>query len=429
MNRNNTYGKIDAMPRWLIVSLIVVVVLSACTQNGATPTSEVSEAVTGSVTAAPSMTPTPKATPTQETPIHLQVNGEDLAGIVVRFVHPWTGKMADTLASLAMQFSLSNEWDIWVETEAPGGDSAVLETLETNVVNGDLPGLVVSYPYLMDALDGKYFSVNLTDYFYDPDWGMDADAQADIPPVFLAQYTSGGQLTALPVAPQATVLFYNQTWGQELGFNDLPTDEAAFQNQSCEAVFDNNADNDEENDGTGGWLLNFDPDVLASWITAFNGELPVDRDPIFNTEAGQDAFGYLKAAYNQGCFWIGRRPEPYYYFANRYALTYAGTLDQIPDQANWMVTEGSQDTWAAMGFPGPAGETMLVDGPGLMLTADTPQNQMAAWLFARYLLSPEAQVKLAESGFLTTGQAIRSSHAFGLFSAIPAVGAGCGIDR
>jgi ABC-type glycerol-3-phosphate transport system substrate-binding protein len=42
---------------------------------------------------------------------------------------------------------------------------------------------------------------------------------------------------------------------------------------------------------------------------------------------------------------------------------------------------------------------MLVDSPGLMVTADTPENQMAAWLFARYLLSPEVQAKLVQSGF------------------------------
>ena len=52
-----------------------------------------------------------------------------------------------------------------------------------------------------------------------------------------------------------------------------------------------------------------------------------------------------------------------------------------------------------MGFPGPDGDVMLVDSPGLMVTADTPENQMAAWLFARYLLSPEVQAELVQSGF------------------------------
>ncbi len=400
MKIKNRSRNLLSFQHWLVAAIVIVMVMSSCSSPSPTPTGVVTEAMTESATTTTRITPTPRVTPTQETPIQLQVNGDDLAGIVVRFVHPWTGEMADTLASLAMQFSLSNEWDIWVETEAPGGDSAVLDLLEADITDNDLPGLVVTYPYLLDALDGKYFSVNLTDYFYDPEWGVGLEAQADIPPVFLTQYTSSeGQLIALPVAPQGMVLFYNETWGQELGFGAPPKDEAAFQNQSCEAVFDHNSDQDEENDGTGGWLINFDPEVMASWFVAFDGELPVDGNPIFNTKAGQDAFGYLKAAYDLGCFWIGRRPEPYYYFANRYALMYAGTLDQIPEQTNWMSTEGSEDSWTAMGFSGPSGETMLVDGPGLMLTADSPKNQMAAWLFARYLLSPEVQAQLVQSGF------------------------------
>jgi ABC-type glycerol-3-phosphate transport system substrate-binding protein len=34
-----------------------------------------------------------------------------------------------------------------------------------------------------------------------------------------------------------------------------------------------------------------------------------------------------------------------------------------------------------------------------MVTADSPENQMAAWLFARYLLMPEIQAELVRSGF------------------------------
>jgi ABC-type glycerol-3-phosphate transport system substrate-binding protein len=34
-----------------------------------------------------------------------------------------------------------------------------------------------------------------------------------------------------------------------------------------------------------------------------------------------------------------------------------------------------------------------------MITADSPENQMAAWLFVRYLLEPEVQAELVRSGF------------------------------
>ena len=378
--------------------VVTAMVFAGCTpsQNPSEPTAANSEDPTEE-TQQP--TPTPAVTPTPATPVQLQVDPADLAGIVVRFVHPWMGEMADALALAASQFSLSNEWDIWVEVEATGGDNALLESVQADLDENNLPGLIAAFPYAMAELDGQYFSVNLTDYFYDPDWGFSTEAQADIPSVFLEQFTDEGHLAALPVAPQSTVLFYNQTWGQALGFAGQPADAESFSEQSCAAVFSNYEDENEDNDGTGGWLINQDPKVLASWYAAFGGELPVSGEITFNTEGGTDALGYLKDTYTQGCIWLGRRPEPYYYFANRYALMYASTLDQIPYQAGWMASEGSTDSWTVMGFPGPDGEVMLVDSPGLMVTADTPENQMAAWLFARYLLSPEVQAKLVQSGF------------------------------
>ena len=380
------------------ILVVAALILVGCTpsQNSPEPTATNSKSATEE-TQQP--TPTPAVTPTPATPVQLQVDPADLAGIVVRFTHPWMGEMAETIALAASQFSLTNEWDIWVEVEATGGENALLESVQTDLEDDNLPGLIASYPYALAELNGQYFSVNLTDYFYDPDWGFSPEAQADIPAVYLEQFTDEGHLAALPFASQATVLFYNQTWAQNLGFAEMPVDADSFAEQSCAAVFSNYEDENEDNDGTGGWLINQDPEVLASWYAAFGGELPVSGEISFNTEGGLDALGYLKDTYTQGCIWLGRRPEPYYYFANRYALMYAGTLDQISYQAGWMASSGSTDSWTVMGFPGPDGEVMLVDSPGLMVTADTPEKQMAAWLFARYLLSPEVQADLVQSGF------------------------------
>ena len=380
-----------------LVALTLLVSLVGCGDPDDLTLENTAELKTSTPTRSPTRAvPSPTA---QSTPVHLLVDAEDLAGIVVRFVHPWTGEMAETLEHIAAEFSLSNEWDIWVEVESPGGETAMLETLEEDAVEGDLPGLVAAYPYQLGYFDGDLYSVSLTSYFENPTWGFTEEARADLPQVFLDQFTVEGNLVALPVAPQATVLFYNQTWGQELGYESLPDDPDAFQDQSCAATFANLQDYDEENDGLGGWLMSFEPDVLAGWYYAFGGDLVNEGTLSFNNDAGHDAFSYLKSADVEGCIWTGRLSDPYYYFAQRYTLMYAGTLDLIPDQTAWMATEGNQDEWIAMGFPGSDGETLVVDGPGLMLTADTPENQMAAWLFAKYLLEPEIQAEIARSGF------------------------------
>jgi multiple sugar transport system substrate-binding protein len=382
------------------VSLIVLALLVLLAGCG-NPDNLTPESTDSVKTLTPAVSPTKAAlTPTaQSTPLHLLVDEADLAGIVVRFVHPWTGEMAETLEQIAVEFSLNNAWDIWVEVESPGGETAMIESLAEDTAAGDIPGLIAAYPYQLDYFDGDLYSVNLTSYFENPTWGFGEEAQADIPRVFLEQFTVDGNLAALPVAPQATVLFYNQTWGEQLGFVSPPDDPETFQDQSCAATFANLQDYDEENNELGGWLMSFDPDVLVGWYHAFGGSLAGDGTLSFENETSQAAFGYLKSAKDKGCIWVGRLSDPYYYFTQRYALMFAGTLDQIPDQVAWMATEGNQDEWIAMGFPGSDEETILVNGPGLMLTADTPENQMAAWLFAKYLLEPEVQAKIVRSGF------------------------------
>ncbi len=145
--------------------------------------------------------------------------------------------------------------------------------------------------------------------------------------------------------------------------------------------------------------MNNAPEVLASWYYAFEGELSKNDRLVFDNEVSRDAFGYLKSIYDEGCIWIGRQSMPYDYFANRYALIYAGTLDDIPHQAGWMAVAENEDEWTAIGFPGPDGNVLLVDGPGLMISQDTPEKQLAAWLFARHLLEPDVQARLIRQLF------------------------------
>jgi len=384
--------------------LIVILSLAGCGNATPTPTpdppeEEETEAPEPTSTPTPTAVVTAEETPTQENLPTLTVDEDDLAGLSIRFVHPWGGAEAQLIQQIATQFSMSNPYDIWVDVEALGGETAVLDALQMGQKSGDLPGLVALHPYQLSSLPEPYFTVNLSNYFTDPGWGFSAEDQADIPQVFIDQMTVDGSLVALPIAPQATVLFVNQTWAEELDFSDAMTTMEDFQALACDATAANYGDIATDNDGTGGWLVNMDTNVLASWYRGFDGELDFESTPSFNNDAGRSAFGFLKSIYDEGCIWFGRKSEPYYYFSNRYAIMYAGSLDQIPLQTSWMDVAGSDDVWGVDGFPGVVDEVMLINGPGLMITADSAENQMAAWLFAKYLLTPEVQAKLAEQMF------------------------------
>lgn len=384
---------------WLIAVLLMAIVISSCSPT-VTPVAE-TPTVTATLTQAPTQTatPVPEFTPTPTEPVGLQIDPEDFAGSVLRFAHPWIGEPAEVLEDIAEEFSSTNPWDIRVEIYPHGGETAMVSALQGYLDTGQMPDIMAAHPYLLSGLEGEFELADLSNYFDDPEWGFDEESQADIIPVFLEPFTLDDQIMALPFAPQATVLFYNRTWGETLGFSEPPDSLNTFVRQSCDATFVNWRDDNPDTDGTGGWKINLDPAVLASWYYAFGGVILEDEIPNFNNEAGQDAFGYLWEVKIQGCSWFARQPDPYAYFANRYALLFAGQLDQIPILMSWMEAMGSEDDWAVIGFPGPAGATILVDGPGLMITADSPENELAAWLFAKYLLEPEIQSQIVRSFF------------------------------
>ena len=384
---------------WLTYALLVTLVLASCTPTvtpeAEMPTKPAEESPTQSSTATtiPEITATPTPIP------GLEIDPDDLAGMVVRFAHPWVGETAQQLEDIAREFSQTNPWEIKVEVLAHGGETALVDALQTYDLADDTPGLIAAHPYLLSGLTGEINLVNLRDYFDDPDWGFTVNEQADILPVFMTPFSYDNEIWGLPFTPQAMVLFYNQTWGEALGFSDPPTDLDAFRVQACDAAFANLSDDNPDTDGTGGWMINLDPTVLAGWYYAFDGVIPGNDIPSFNQDTGQETFNYLWDIKYQGCSWFARQPDPYWYFSNRYALVVAAKTEQIPVQASWMDVIGSEDEWDVIGFPGVTGESIVVDGPGLLVTAGSPEEQLAAWLFAKHLLEPDVQSDLVRSLF------------------------------
>lgn len=348
---------------------------------------------------APTATETAEVTPNDPPPNPLIENPEDLDGVTVRLMHPWPSATATTLEDIARQFSLNNPWGIWVEVDAYGNEALLLSALQSELQAGNSPEIVAVHPSRLDNLEESFATIDLLAYFEDPTWGFSSEEAEDFVPIFLDSFTTDEMLHALPIAPTAMVLFYNQTWGEELGFTEPPRTETSFTEVNCAATQFNLGDENVENNGTGGWLMNFDPVVLLSWYNAFGGVWDDSQVPEFSNETGTTAFGSLKSIYDQGCIWIGRRSEPYQYFTDRIALMYAGTLDQIETQTGWMENAENDDQWLVTAFPGPIGETIMVDSPGLFIPESSPAQQMAAWLFAKHLLSLEAQAALIESSF------------------------------
>lgn len=347
----------------------------------------------------PAPTSLPAATPTPG----LGVDLNRLTGLKIEFWHPWSGETAQAMAELVELFNLSNELGIQVELRAPGSleelDGQVGEALAAEAG----PDLVAAY--LFQALEWDVLQplVDLAPYIEDPRWGLDEAERSDFYPVFWQAGHVGGRQLALPALGSGQALFYNQSWAEALGFSQPPETPQQLIDQVCAAARANQQDGDPDNDGTGGLLLSTHYSPMLGWLGGFGAAV---YDPAvssgspyaFESPAVVEAFTFLRSLYDQGCAWLPEAPYPEQAFAGRRALIAANSLANLPLQSQAMARAGNLDRWMVLPFLSPDGQPVIdVYGPGFEIFTSTPEEQLAAWIFARWLAAPERHARLVEA--------------------------------
>lgn len=341
--------------------------------------------------------------PTPNKTVPITVNHGDLNGVQIRMWHPWTGATLSVLRTLVDQFNQQNEWGIHVMEASQGSSGSLYSTLKTSIVQDEvIPNLIVAPIDQVLAMqqDGLQV-VNLHDYVYNSQWGLKAEELADIPTIFLNQDTIEGIQLALPAQRNAAVLFYNQSWARELGFPNPPETMDDFKQQSCAAARALMHDNDKQNDGLGGWIVNAEALTILSWMKVFGvSKLPdVDISGYqFQSAPARNMFKYFGQLFDEGCIWNSRNPEPYDYFAKRQALFYSATVQDVMIQAEKNRLLQIDDEWTILTYPvSEKKPVVLISGPSYAIASSTPEQQLASWIFVRWMLRPDNQTRIVMS--------------------------------
>ena len=340
--------------------------------------------------------PTPESMPIQE------ISPDEMRGLQIDFWYPASSEVQETYSAQIAEFNQTNIWGITVE----GRSFLTTVQLEEEVTSQpeNLPN-VVSAPQemLLTWQADSQIVLPLDTLISDPEWGLTSQETADIFNVFWNE-ESNGQRWGIPAERNAQFLFYNVSWAQALGFQHPPATAEEFKAQACAAMKANVADDDLENNGTGGWILSTDPLVLESWRMAFGGEaLPVQdgKAYTFDTQASVDAYTFLKELVNENCAWTARNPAPYPYFAQRQALFYSGSLLDLSFQARAMDFARSNDRWTVIEYPSASGKpVVMTSGNTYAVLRSSAADELASWLFLRYLMLPRVQSQLAAANDL-----------------------------
>jgi ABC-type glycerol-3-phosphate transport system substrate-binding protein len=377
----------------LSAALLLFILLSACAPAPSLPPSTSTRASPVTPTLYPSLTPTfsPVPLPT------IGIDPASLRGVTIQAWQAFSGSANELFSRQAAQFNASNEWGITVEIKGLGDYASLFDSVNSSIDSNESPNLAAALPEQALAWDTSGAVVDLAPYLADPLWGLDGTALADIPAAFLAQDNVNGKVMGLPAQRSARFLYYNRTWAGELGFNTPPATSEEFRRQACAANSSFRADPDPTNDGYGGWIIDTDWQTTYSWLLAFDGAVSDGNVYGFRTDPNLVYLKYLKQLYDDHCAWLYNGLTPFEPFSHRSALFISSDLGSLSTVADSMARANNHDEWELIPFPGPQQQIVVAYGASYTVLKSTPAKQLAAWLFARWLLSPENQAQWVES--------------------------------
>lgn len=377
----------------LLACLALPGMLAGCKQTsaptGSLPTVQPSARVTASSAAAAS-TPESSPAPSITQASNFAVTPSALRGIKLTFGHTLTGEAAAALNTLEARFNASNPWGIWVEAAPYSGYVALSQAAREGSV--DIAGLPVEY--LASLQEEGAPLADLEPYLEDPVWGLGARRIGQDMPVFWQAFDLDGFQAAAPFNPSIRFLVYNQTWASELGFDESPQTLEDFQEQACAAGRQNLTDEHWVDRGTGGWVIDSDPQTILNWISAFGGQAGFGpgQDMTFNTSQSREAFAWLRQLFDQGCIWTAKKSDHASYLAGRQAIFISADAQDIPRFAYEMAKVRNDDTWTLIPFPRKASlAAATVGGAGLAVFDGSDERRMASWLFVRWMQEPDNQ--------------------------------------
>ena len=380
---------------WLVLAVLVLVLVACAEEPEPTATPRPTRP-----------TPVQEPTPVDEGPCAPTTDGPladiDPRGGEVLWWYYFQESFEEEFLPLVAEFNEINECGIMVVTQNQDGYEDLRDKMNAGVAAKELPGLVVG-----DQTDQAFYAqggglADLDLYKDDPYWGLSEKEGVDFYASFLKQGVHplfDSQRFGFPLSRSMELLYYNQTWLEELGFDGPPTTPQEFKEMACAGA-------EENGDGTGGYLLRDDGSALAAWTLAFGGSTLDETGVgfVFNSAATLRAVNLLGEMVDEGCAWSLDEGFPDPEFAGRRAIFARGSSSDLPYFAENMVEvaidEGrATDEWGVTAIPHTTADPVQnIYGADLMIPVTTPETQLAAWIFLKWFTSPENQAEWVKIG-------------------------------
>ncbi|MEZ4632034.1 MAG: extracellular solute-binding protein [Deinococcales bacterium] len=327
-----------------------------------------------------------------------QYEDVDPSGQTVSFWHQHTRDRETALKEIVDEFNATNPYGITVVAEFQGGYGDIFNKMISILGTDEVPDLVVAYQNQAATYQVADGLIDMAPLVHSAKWGLSEKDLSD----FFAGYLKQDQFStfdnaqlAFPPNRSLEVMYYNQEWLAELGYDAPPATPEAFAEVACKAA--GQPFSKATSEGSIGYEISIDASRFASWTFAFGGDV-FDYDSnqyAYNSDAAVAAMSFLQDLVDQGC--VANITEQYgdqtNFGAGRTLFT-VGSSSGLPFYRS-AVESGAQFNWSVAPLPH-VGEDPVMNIYGASVSMpDTGDlaKQVAAWLFVKYYTSAEVQAK------------------------------------
>ncbi len=349
-------------------------------------------------------------TPPHPAAIYGDLENVDPSRQMVTFWYHYTNSREELILSLVDKFNRTNQWDITVQGESQKGYTSLHEKIIAGIPDGRLPSMSVAYPNQAADYAAQGVLAALDPYIESQNWGYTQEAldgffpssmAADYLPQFDGRY-------GWPFYKSMEVMYYNEDWLTELGYTGPPETWDEFSEMVCAAAAQ--PFSGATGEGTSyGYMHAATPSQFAALVFSRGGDMINDQATsyVFNGPEALGALTSLRDWIDQGCAvsQVERNGDRNAFGAGRSLFT-LGAISSLPHYRQ-AVEQGAGFTWSVNPPPHTTTEPrMNVHGASHSIFVSTPEEQLAAWLFIKWLSEPEQQAAWAAgSGYLATHQA------------------------
>jgi multiple sugar transport system substrate-binding protein/sn-glycerol 3-phosphate transport system substrate-binding protein len=342
-----------------------------------------------------------------------------------------------------------NTYGITVEASNQGNYGEIFEKIRLAIgANEALPNLTVAYQnqaatYQFDSEGEALVDMNLL--VNSPTWGMSAEEQAQFfPGIWESDVfpTFNNERYGFPVQRSMEVMYFNVDWLAELfanghiSFEGAPTTPEQFREAACAATANpfSRAEADAP-EATIGYEMRIDASNFAAWVFAFGGDIfdYENNRYTLNTPQAVEALTFVQGLIADGCARIQTDPRA---FSAQRNFGLGTTLFTIASSSGFPfyqlavsrdLGDGKLEqrfNWSAGVVPHTTSEPVMnLYGASVSITNNTPEAELATWIFVKYLGSKEVMALWGDAANYFATRADSAELLGATFERVPAYAA------